>query len=126
MASYSTCYMDPSVAYAQQNALVLYNPMAMYAPQVMHPYAAYHHTGYGAVPSPYTNFQAQANTEQEKYCAKRLTDDPLNEISDILFGKKELQAPKGKTVQDGDARGAAAAAAATWLSTSCKALGVGR
>lgn len=100
MANYFTCYMDPSMAYAQKTALVLYNPMAAYPPQVAHPYAAYYYAGYGAVPSPYTNVQAQPNTEQEKYCAKRLTDDPLNEISDMLFGKKDLQAPKGKTIQE--------------------------
>ena len=88
-------YVDPQMAYAQQTAMVLYDPSAMYMPQ-MNPWQAYYYQQAAS----FAQAGAPQRDEQEKYTAKRLTNDPLNAISDSLFGKKELHLPKGKTMQE--------------------------
>jgi hypothetical protein len=82
-------------------ALVLYNPgaMMMMQMQMAGPYGYY---GYGYAPAtaPYTSYKQpeKEDAQKQKFCAKRLTNDPLNEISDMLF-KRDTDIPRGSSMR---------------------------
>lgn len=89
----SSNYVDTGMAYAQQTAIVLYNPAMMYGYGNPMLYGMYAYPGaFGGVPNGVPNTSgnpfAQPDPQAEKFPSNKLVDDPLNELTDMLFATR--------------------------------------